>query len=1631
MSGENRTVPQAITLEALTRAFEKAAGGGGGEIAASYLAQAHEDYGADEAPELRGEDLAALLAEAWNAGAVRQAGEAPLVAVEPVRGADGRATGYDAVRIVQDDRPFLVDSVMGELADAGVSVRAMFHPVVAVSRDREGRRVGAGAARESMIIVVIDPLPAERREVVRQGLNEALSDVQTAVADHAAMTALMEKAIQGLEGGDGGADPEVVAENLAFLRWLNDDHFVFLGARDYDYPRTADGGYQAEQPLGLAGDGLGVLRDPNRAVLRRTSEPAVLTAQMKRQIDLSEPVTVAKANLRSRVHRRAYMDYIGVKRYGADGKATGETRFVGLFTAEAYDKAAHAVPLLRRKVAGALARAGKAPGSHNEKRLKNILENYPRDELFQISEDELLPIALGILHLYDRPRIRTFTRKDPFDRFVSILVFIPRERFDASVRERIGRILAAAWGGRLSAWYPQLSDAPLVRVHYIVGVSPGDHPTPDPVALEAAVAEAGRGWIDRFETAAREAGIDDLQIGAVSAKWAEAFGAGYRDRYDAAEAIADFTQIDRLNGSGLADGGEPVAVRAFRAANDTPLQFRFKLYRRGAAVPLSDVLPILADMGLKTLEEWGHAIRPIGEPEIHVHEFLLEDPRGAALSFADVAGPFEAAFAAVWTGQTESDGFNRLVLELGIDWRRAALVRTLAKYRQQTGLDPSQAVQEEALRDYPEVARALLDLFAARFDPASGAEAEAREADVAARGAAIVESLQAVKSLDHDRVLRRLYLLIGAVKRTNFYQGAADGSHRPHISIKIASRELDDLPLPKPYREIFVCAPHIEGVHLRFGPVARGGLRWSDRRDDFRTEVLGLVKAQQVKNAVIVPVGSKGGFFPKKLSEIVRSGGDRDAQQAEAIRAYRTFLSGLLDITDNIGADGGVVRPAAVVAWEQDDPYLVVAADKGTATFSDIANGVSADYGFWLGDAFASGGSIGYDHKAMGITARGAWEAVKRHFREMGKDIQTEPFTVVGVGDMSGDVFGNGILLSKATKLVAAFDHRDIFIDPTPDPAVSWVERKRLFDLPRSSWQDYDKGLISEGGGVFSRSAKSITLSPQIKALLDVSDDVLDPVGLMRAILKAPAELLYLGGIGTYVKAAAETDAQVGDKANDALRINGDELRVRVVGEGANLGLTQAGRIAYAQNGGRINTDAIDNSAGVDTSDHEVNIKILVGSAVTNGVLPLDQRNGLLASMTEEVGLKVLAHNYDQTLALTLQQSEGVGGLDAQQRFMQSLSAQGKLNRKVEGLPDDARVAAMAASGQALTRPELAVLTAYSKLELSDAIVGSTAPEDPFFEETLVRYFPEPLARFEEQMKGHRLRREIVATVLANEIVNMTGATFPDRLRDSAECDTSALVLAFEAARRAFRLDEAWDAVSGLDLKISAEAQTALYNEIAVVLRRQTFWLARRAARAGATVQGLIDLYRPAADALQAEGPAVLSRFEQGRLEARVAKFAALGAPEALTRSISLMRPLVAAADIADLARDANWPMAAMARLYHQVGAAFDFDRLRAAAGSIPSADHFDRLAVRRLIEELMLEQRGLTQAVAAASDPGVGVSEDAAERAVDAWIGSRLSTVEALRASVDEIEASGAGWTFAKLTIANSAIRGLAASAL
>ncbi|QUD86867.1 NAD-glutamate dehydrogenase [Phenylobacterium montanum] len=1625
------TVREEPPLEA---AFRAALGGGALNPAqAAFMDQAEDDYDPNELPGVGLDDLAVGFGDFWAWAAQRESLD-PAIRIVPATGSDGRDLGLVRLEILQDDRPFLVDSVMGEIAENGLHVRAMFHAVVPVARDADHRRLDQGETHlESMIQVIFDPLASDVSAKLLAGIEITLLDVRRAVGDHAAMRARMDSAIAELDAQAAHFEPSALQEYEAFLEWLKADHFIFLGARTYDYPRNPDGSYAAEEPLDQPEDSLGVLRDLRRGVLRRDNEPAILSRELQEHLKHDAPVTVARSNLHSRVHRRTTMDYVGVRRYGPDGSAIGEIRFVGLFTSEAYDAPAVETPLIRRKIAYVLKQAGAAPKSHSDRRLRNVLENYPRDELLQASEDELLQTALKIVHLNDRPRVRLFARLDPFDRFVSVLLFLPRDAYQSELADKAGALLTEAFHGVLQATYPTFSDAPLARVQYIISVEPGRHPTPDLEALEAAITEASRSWASRLEAALREDPRTRDSAAAVAQAYQNGFPAGYRDLYPVEEAINDIEVIDSLA------EGEPVRVRAYRRATDSVLSFRFKLYRPGGAAPLADVLPILERMGLKAMVEEGFPIRRAGaDGETRVvwtHEFQLDDERGESLVFDDIKAAFEAAFVAVWTGRTENDGFNRLVLELGVSWREAALVRALARYRQQSGLDPSEAVQALALTDNPNVTRLILDLFRTQFDPAIQASADVRVTMAGEVMEEIQAALQSVESLDADRVLRRLAALTRALTRTNYYQTGPDGEPKPYISFKIASRQLDDLPQPKPYREIFVWAPHVEGVHLRFGPVARGGLRWSDRRDDFRTEVLGLVKAQQVKNAVIVPVGSKGGFYPKQSPR----GGSAEAVRAEAVRAYKTFLSGLLDVTDNLSADGQVIRPPAVVALDGDDPYLVVAADKGTATFSDIANGVAEDYGFWLGDAFASGGSVGYDHKAMGITARGAWEAVKRHFREMGKDIQKEPFTVAGVGDMSGDVFGNGMLLSEKIRLVAAFDHRDIFIDPNPDPAVSFAERKRLFDLPRSSWASYDASLISPGGGVFSRSLKSIELTDEIKALLDLKADAVTPTELMNAILKARVELLYLGGVGTYVKAPFESHLDVGDKANDALRVDATQLRCKVIGEGANLGVTQSGRIVFARAGGRIDTDAIDNSAGVDTSDHEVNIKILTGLAEGAGRLDRPSRNALLASMTDEVGTKVLRHNYDQTLALSLLQVTAAEDLESQNAYMAQLEAKGALDRALERLPDSHTVADLAQAGQGLSRPELSVLLAYAKLDLVDQIIASQGPDDPYFVATLQNYFPKALGPFADEMKRHRLRREIIATVVGNDMVNICGPTFPSRLREAVKGDARTLVVGYAASKEILRFDEAWEAVAALDGKAPAAAQHQMFKQLASVLRAQTFSLAQRSGGRGlvgqdaaikvsdVTVKRLMDFYRPRADELRHDLVGVLSSFEQRNLAKRVRALVKDGAPEDVARQVAMLRSLTVICDLADLARAADWPVVAVARIYHQAGASFGFERVRQAAASLPGRDSFERRAVRRLGEDLMAEQAALTRVIMAFS-AGSQAGEDAARArsTVASWSSLNAQAAQAARDILKDVEEAPGGWSFAKLTIASSALREL-----
>ena len=1332
----------------------------------------------------------------------------------------------------------------------------------------------------------------------------------------------------------------------------------------------------------------------------------------------NEPLIITKANARSTVHRRVHMDYIGVKTYDDKGKVTGEERFVGLLTSDMYNRPASDIPILRVKEKKAVEAAGFRAGGHNAKALVHILETFPRDEMFQSDIATLRETALGILRLYKRPRTKVFLRRDRFDRFISALVYVPRDRFSSSVREAIGDTLSAAFEGYVAAFNPHFGEAALVRVHYIIGIRPGAPEGPGIAELTRRIREITRNWSDGLLDAMRAAHEGATPLGLFK-RWEFAFDGAYRERIAPAEALDDIAVIE-----GMGDARR--ALRAFRRDGDRPSQINIKLYLRGDALRLSELIPPIEHLGLNVARESGYNVRP-GEEDaaFWLHDFRAEDRLGRAIDVDAVKTQLADAFLAVLDGRTEDDGFNALVVCAGLDWREAWFLRAAAKYLMQAGIPFSQNYIEETLAKHPAISRALIAVFHARFDPAGPAKLEARAKTLDAAVARLKALLENVQSLDEDRIFRRYLNLILSSVRTNYYQRAEGGGFKPYISFKIVSAGIDDLPEPRPYREIFMSGPRVDGVHLRFGAVARGGLRWSDRREDYRTEVLGLVKAQRVKNAVIVPTGSKGGFYPKQSP----AGGDRTAIFEEGRAAYRLFIRSLLDITDNI-VGGKTTPPPAVVRWDDADPYLVVAADKGTATFSDTANGISAEYGFWLGDAFASGGSAGYDHKVMGITARGGWEAVKRHFREIGKDIQTEPFTVAGIGDMSGDVFGNGMLLSEQIRLVAAFDHRDIFIDPDPDPATSFAERKRMFELPRSAWADYDRKLISKGGGVFSRGAKSIPLSAEMKALLEIRADSATPQEVMKAVLKLPVELFWLGGIGTYFKAPHEDNARVGDRANDAIRITSDEMRMKVVGEGANLGLTQAGRIAFALKGGRINTDAIDNSAGVDSSDHEVNIKILLSAAIESGELKAAARNALLKKMTEDVAQHVLAHNYDQTRALSLMQVTAAQDINAYGRFMTALEGEGRLDRAVEGLPDDRAVAARKTQGQGLTRPELAVLLAYAKMHIYEDLLQSKAPDDPSLTRELGFYFPEATHKFTAAIAGHRLKREIIATRLSNEIVDTCGATFVNQLMEISGAGVSDIALSYEAARRILELRNYGAAVDALDNKAPAALQTDLYNAAVDLLAEQVNKIVSDVEASNALakrgVTGLVDQYKEPIQALKKALPDILPPAAAQALASRVAYWRGRRAPDALADQAALMPALEFAFDIVNLSKATKWQAGKIGGLFFAVGHRFQIEAARAAARSSMPDGHFDQLAVRRLTDELSMRQGALTKSFAAfARAEPKGAAKDWLDPLFADWRAKNALAVERYEKFVGDLDI-GAGMSVGKLSLMSTKLADL-----
>ena len=1546
-----------------------------------YARVADKDLAAASA-EQRAAAAVTLLAFAWH----RLPGVAKVRVFNPTAAQHGFESRRTIVQVVNDDMPFLVDSVVNELNRRELGVHLLAHPVMAVRRDLDGDLLavadaGGHASSESLMQIEIDRQtdPAQCDDLAA-GLTRVLAEVRLAVADWKAMRQATVDAVEDLA-------PARTDEEEEFLCWLEANHFTFLGHRRYRYAEdpAQPGGIRYEL---VPGSDLGILR---REEIRLFDAGLGGGEAMARFARGPQTLLIVKTDRESLVHRTGAMDCVIVKTHDLDGRVTGERRFAGLFTSTAYHAPVLDVPLLRNRVEQVLRRAGLDPNSHDGKALLAILDSYPRDELFQIDPETLYAHAVGILQLQERRRVALFSRRDPVGRFASCLVFAPRERFDVALSERFAHILEEAWQGDVTSITGSGStESPLARALYTLKLHTPDSPTPDLPELERALADAATSWNDRLDEA--------LQDRAAGRRWRDWFPAGYRDLFDATQAVADIGPLQ------AALAGTEFGVRLGRRVGMPPHRFAVRLFHPRKPIALSDILPLAENLGLRVLSEVPFLLQGTDRHGVALQVLRVETADKSPVDLGEAGPRFAEALDRLWSGALENDGLNRLVLGAGLAWREVAVLRAYAKYLRQTGIPFSHEYMERALAAYPAIARATVDLFKARFDPALGeAQAAERRSRIEAIEATIAGAMERVATLDEDRILRRFLNAVRCSLRTNYWLD------REWISFKVDSRAIDELPAPRPLVEIFVYSPRMEGIHLRGGRVARGGIRWSDRREDFRMEILGLMKTQVVKNAVIVPTGSKGGFHVKRLPV----GGTREQIQAEGIACYQTLIRGLLDITDNY-VEGGVEPPADVVRHDGDDPYLVVAADKGTATFSDIANALARDYGFWLDDAFASGGSAGYDHKKMGITARGAWESVKRHFRELGTDIQRTPFTVAGVGDMSGDVFGNGMLLSPEIKLLAAFDHRHIFIDPAPDPARSWVERKRLFDLPRSSWMDYDKTLISGGGGVYDRAAKSITLSGEARAVLGIDQPATTPVDLMRAILKAPVDLLYFGGIGTYVKASTETNADAGDRASDPLRIDAADLRARVVGEGANLGFTQRGRVEAALAGRKINTDALDNSAGVDTSDHEVNIKIAIGrleGGQTEG------RDSVLFGMTDEVADLVLRDNYQQSQAISVAEAQAAEEHDRLERFMRALERQGRLDRAVEFLPDTAAMRARGHARQYLTRPELSVLLAYAKIDLTDEILNSDLPDDPLLEGELLRYFPTTLQRnFEPQLRRHRLRREIATVQVVNSLVNRCGPTFVRTVGQRTGAPAATIARAFAVARDAWSLRDLWRRIEALDSSLTAEAQIRMLVASQRFLLRAVPWTLRRLPQP-LDAMAATEQLRAAVAALGDLPPALIGEAESTALNERAAAFEALGAPPEIARRAAALETLAAAGDLMLAARANGCSIEEAARLYFQLGERLSLAQLQAAAHKLPRDGQWASQAAVAMLDELAALHADLLGSALRLHGEG--------EAALQRWSEGRKLALERVDRLNEELAAAGP-MDLAMLSVATSELRAL-----
>ncbi|WGW01805.1 NAD-glutamate dehydrogenase [Vibrio sp. YMD68] len=1545
-------------------------------------------------------DLYGAVVSLWHHINEKKPEDISVRVFNPSVSRQGWQSTHTIVEMVVPDSPFLVDSVKMALSRLDLSSHFMLHGPTQIERDKKGKTIGINSGDgvfQSLFHIEVDRLSSKQTMTsLKNELLTIVTDAGHVVRDWLLMVEKLEEVTNQVisQKESIALKDDRYEDTVKFLRWLGDHNFTFMGYKEYDLVNV-DG----DKVLTPTKDiGLGLFSEAKRVRAVKLSD---FTDSARLEAMKAFLLIVTKGNAQSRIHRPAYTDYIGIKKFDKNGKVIGEHRFTGLYTSAVYNQSVESIPLIREKVERILDASGYRDGSYSYKALHNILENYPRDELLQAKENELLEVGMGVVQMQDRDMLRLFVRKDPFGRFFSCMVYVTKERYNTELRRQTQRILKQYFGCEQEVEFTTyFSESPLARTHYIVRVD-NNNMDVDVKTIEHNLMEASSTWDDRLSDAI-VANFGESNGLPLSKEYMRAFPRSYKEDMMPGSAVADIERLEALSDD------NKLGMLFYRPQEESAdsKAVRLKLYHRDEPIHLSDVMPMLENLGLRVIGESPYEVRKVNGQNYWILDFSMLHKSDKSVDLREASERFQQAFAEIWAGELESDGFNRLVLGASLSGREISILRAYARYMRQVGFPFSQQYIEETLSHYPQIAKGLVDLFKKRFDPKSKGSQKGQN-DLVTK---LTAQLDHVDSLDDDRIIRRYMEMITATLRTNYYQLDENKQVKPWLSLKMKPSDIPEIPQPVPAFEIFVYAPDIEGVHLRGGKVARGGLRWSDRQEDFRTEILGLVKAQQVKNTVIVPVGAKGGFVCKRQHNFT----ERDEIFAEGQRCYKRFIRALLDVSDNV-IDGEVIPPKNVVRHDEDDPYLVVAADKGTATFSDLANSVSEEYNFWLGDAFASGGSNGYDHKAMGITAKGGWESVKRHFREMGINCQTTDFTAIGVGDMAGDVFGNGMLLSQHIRLKAAFNHMHIFIDPNPDSASSWKERDRLFKLPRSGWDDYNEKLISKGGGIFSRRAKSIELTPEIQKMLGTKKASMAPNDLIKKILSMEVDLLWNGGIGTYVKASTETHTDVGDRANDTLRIDGRDLKAKVVGEGGNLGMTQLGRIEFALAGGRVNTDFVDNVGGVDCSDNEVNIKIFLNGLVTHGDLTVKQRNKILESMEDEVGDIVLDDAYCQAESISITEQQGVSLVKEQIRFIHAMEKSGHLDRALEYIPDDETLLEREKKGMALTRPELSVLIAYGKMTLKEELVHEDIAKDEFHAQNLVSYFPDELRRnYSEHMDSHPLRAEIIATVLANQMVNEMGCNFVTRLQEETGSSTVDIANAYAAAREIYGLGDVLQQTRALDNQAEASAQYDVIYYVRRTLRRLSRWILRN--RPGKnSVKDMIALYQDDVHAITNQLDSMLVSEEVQEHEQMAKEWIDKGISSELASYVSRLSSLYSALDISTVAREKRKTVEQTAKLYYNLGDRLSLHWFLKQINGQAVDNNWQALARAAFREDLDWQQRQLTgQVLSCSCDP----DKLDVIKALDDWIVSNEVSLHRWENILNEFKV-GSVHEFAKFSVA------------